>query len=147
MRLFVAAILLSIALPASAQEAPIDQGKLYLSSPEACAAAEAGSMAEGDFQKMRLDDRSIQYSEEAWCTIYQLLDSPQQSDLIAAAVCSFGGMKFLDTLLISPVDDRTVSVTSSRSEMQTAIATGEIGGNEADYTTLFTRCALDDFPR
>lgn len=152
MRTVIAATLLLLtAGTATAQEPPIDQSKLYLSSPEACAAAEAGTMGE-DFQNLRFKDGAIQFSEEAYCSFYQVLSNPWQPDLIVTALCDFGGSKFIDTLRISRVDDETMDVWL-QSEIDAANfhnATQEISAEspaaEAVPTT-FTRCNLDDLPR
>lgn len=148
MRLLLAAVLAGSIAPALAQDGPaLDPTRLYLSSPEACAAAEAGSLLEGDFQNMRLGDDAIQFGEEAYCSLYQLLTSDASPELVATAVCSFGGQRFADQLLITPVDDNTVTVTSSRGEMLSAMAGGEQGASPEEYATTFTKCALDDLPR
>lgn len=140
-----AAALLST--PAFAQDLTIDQSKLYLSSPEACAAAEGGAMTEGDFQNLRFGDSAVQFSEEAWCGFYQVLEGAQEPDLIVTALCNFGGQKFADTLLISPLDETTIQLQSQRQEVFTAMAAGDVGYEPSQYTTTFTRCALDGFPQ
>ncbi len=138
--------LAALVVPGSAQDVlEIDQSKLYLSSPEACAAAEAGDVP-ADFANLRFD-AGVQFSEEAFCTFYDIKDTAQQSELLATAICDFGGSMFVDLLILQPVDEETLRIISTRDQINMLVADSGEENNPDELLPTFTRCAVDDLPR
>lgn len=143
----VMAVLGGLVLAGPAMAQTIDQSKLYLADAAACAEAESKG-AEGltGFYNL-LFNTGVQFSEEAFCTFYDVKGQSQRDELLADAVCEFGGSMFADTFLIRPLDETTITVQSSRDLLlEQAYASNEDGGSEA-ISYSFTRCNLSDLPR
>lgn len=143
----VLAVIGGLMLAGSAMAQTIDQSKLYLADEAACASAEEKG-AEGleGFYNL-LFGTGVQFSEEAFCTFYDVKGQSQRDELLADAVCEFGGSMFADTFLIRPLDEKTITLQSSRDLLlEQVYASSEEGASEA-VSYSFTRCNLSDLPR
>lgn len=121
---------------------PIDQSKLYVSDPAACAALEkkgVDAFMDSDFLVLSFKD-GIQ-SMEFTCDLFDIKTLPNNNMLFVDAVCQAPGEVYPDTLSISPYDATTLQVVSTYDAMMAMAAPAEpaeLTGNPG--VTLYTRC-------
>lgn len=134
-----------LALSASAlaqDDLPIDQSKLYVSDPAACAALEkkgVDAFMDSDFLVLSFKD-GIE-SMEFTCDLYDIKALPNNNMLFVDAVCQAPGEVYPDTLSISPYDAKTIQVVSTYDAMMAMSGAVEPPGPTTNPgVTLYTRC-------
>lgn len=135
------ASLIGLVGPASAQDGPqIDQSKLYVSDPNACAAIESkGGEAwmESDFISLSFDG-GLQ-GNEFQCHFMDVKTLTSRGFIFVSSICELPGEIYPDTLAITPYDDKTIQVVSSYDTAMVAAGKFE-PGTQAAEGTLFHRC-------
>ena len=135
--------LVLLSAPALGQEdMVIDQSKVYVSEPSACAALEDKGMnafKDSDFLALTFPD-GIQ-GMEFQCGFYDVGSRPNTPLLHVDAVCEAPGEVYPDTLAIAPYDDKTIQVVSSYDAMMVTSGVYEPPGPTTNPgVTLYTRC-------
>lgn len=138
------AIMAMLSLPivsVSAQDgSQIDQSKLYVSQPEACAAIEARgneAWAESDFISLSFADGM--QGTEFQCHFMDVKTLASRGFIFVSSICELPGEIYPDTLAITPYDDKTIQVVSSYDTAMVAAGKFEPGSQGADGT-FFHRC-------
>jgi len=119
----------------------IDQSKLYVSDPTACAALEHDGIEalSSDYLVLSLPD-GIQ-SNEFQCGFYDIKTRPNTPLLHVQAVCEAPGEVYPDTLAIAPYDSERIQVVSSYDAMMVTAGLIEPPGPPTNPgVTLYTRC-------
>lgn len=121
---------------------PIDQSKLYVSDPAACAALETkgvDAFMDSDFLALSFKD-GIQ-SMEFTCDLFDIKSRPNNNMLFVDAVCQAPGEVYPDTFAISPYDARTIQLVSTYDAMIAMAGAVEPHGMATNPgLTLYTRC-------
>ena len=141
MRLMLAFVVL--ATPVVAQEdMVIDQTKVYVSDPSACAALEKDGVdawMDKDFLSLTFED-GIQ-SMEFHCNFYDVKSRPNSPLLRVDTICEMPGELYPDMLAIAPYDDKTIQVVSAYDAMMVTTGVYEPPGPTTNPgVTLYTRC-------
>jgi hypothetical protein len=132
-----------ISSPALAQFDVIDQSKLYVSDPEACAAIEAqGFAGVGEGLALSFEDGIQAY--EFHCQFFDVKSKDNSPFLLVEAVCEEPGIRSPDLLSISPFEENTIEVVSLHDSL--GIEASE--DNPTPGTIHYTRCDnLSGIPR
>lgn len=146
-----------LAAPTLAEEpAPLDQSKVYVSTPDACAALQSkGVEAFNDLDFTALTFKDGIQGMEFHCDFYDVKARPNSSAVLVEAICEEPGFMYPDLIAIAPWDDKTIQVSSSYDLQLAAMAqtSGDTTDNNANQgqplgVALYTRCdSLSELPR
>ena len=145
MRLVLASMLVlsTAGLALGQEDLVIDQTKLYVTDPKACAAVEK----QGVDVWMDMDFLSLTFEGgiqgmEFHCNFYDIKSRPYTPVLFVDAVCELPGELYADTIAIAPDGDDTIRLVSSADT--TLGLTGNIEPDPEDFypagTTIYHRC-------
>ena len=133
MRLALAILALST-LPAVAQET-VDQSKVYVSNPDACAGVAADDFeAIGDALVLRFPDGIEAY--ELHCDFFDIKTVGEHPMLLVEAICEVPGARNPDLFSISPYSEGEIEVVSLYDSAM--IESSEEMPNPG--TTIYTAC-------
>lgn len=120
----------------------IDQAKLYVSDPAACAAVEdkgIDAFMELDFLGLTFE-RGIQ-SMEFHCNFYEVKGREGSTHLFVDTICELPGEIYPDILAITPYSDTQIQVVSAYDAAMVAAGLFEPNPEVATPgATLYTRC-------
>lgn len=152
-RIFAGIVLAALSMPVMAQDEAdfrIDQTKLYVTDPAACAALESrGVAAWEDVDFLALSFPGGIQSYEFHCNFFDVKSVKGNDFLFVDAVCEAPGEVYPDTMSISPYTETTIQVVSSYDAMMTASGNYEPAGPTSNPgVTMYTRCDnLSEIPR
>lgn len=142
--LLAAALLLSGGAAQGQEDLVIDQTKLYVTDPAACAALEEkGVDAWMDIDFLSLTFAGGIQSMEFHCTFYDVKGRKGGNHLFIDAICELPGEVYPDIMAVTPYGDNTIQVVSSDT---TLAMTGTMSGADPVETdtpagvTIYTRC-------
>ena len=142
--------LVLLGAPALGQEdMVIDQSKVYVSEPSACAALEEkglNAFMDSDFLALTFPDGI--HGMEFQCGFYDVGSRPNTPLLHVDAVCEAPGEVYPDAFAIAPYDDKTIQVVSSYDAMMVTTGIYEPPGPTTyPGVTIYTRCdTLSEIP-
>ncbi|WP_297104785.1 hypothetical protein [uncultured Devosia sp.] len=143
MRWWVAAMLLLVAAPVSAQEdLRIIRDRLYVSDASACEAlADKGVDAWMDVDFLSLSFVDGIQSMEFQCRFFEVKEREGSTHLFIDAVCEVPGEVYPDILAVTPYTETQIQVVSGYDAAMAASGQFETGSEVATPgATLYTRC-------